>query len=617
MPRFDNMMPSACGASSAAYAVRPSVNAILLAVCAAAPFLGGRALAQPAQPWAGAAVGDWTNASKAIVIADLSRCQPGAALSPMVLKRKCWKLIPYRMVDGYEGKMIWAPPEAEAPELSLALELEGWYAVFVGLFSATEVPTTAWVRLDADPAPVPRFNARGDHYGNSEEVFFRAVRLHKDSRLMFSPQTTGEVSACGITHVKLIPLAEEEIRRAEADNRDGAHQVLAATNDGFSDLFHRCPRTASSLLSAVEIFRDTDFGTLILQSPGADKVNYPTQVGFMQGSQSETFPRVGDRHFVEATRALAEQKINPVKAMTDRAHEIGMQVHVGIRPAGWSFLEPYADYWESPFYRDHPQWRCEDRDGTPVTRMSWAVPEVRRHLIDLFREQVRFGADGADLVFTRGYPLVLYEPPARDLFEQQHHADPRQVPESDPRITAFRCDVVAKFFEELRAMLDEEHARRGKGKRLAISVLISGSGEDDRDDLVFGVDLRRLVKAKLVDEIFTEHGFGATEKKFNLKFLQGVSRSANIPFSPGIYSDARRFPEVATYYQHGAHGVTVWDAEVRDVYEWRWMSRFGHVEETTWRLQNLDLRKPPRTIYSFQKLGDQIRNGRYGPQWGG
>ena len=196
-----------------------------------------------------------------------------------------------------------------------------------------------------------------------------------------------------------------------------------------------------------------------------------------------------------------------------------MKVHVAIRPAGWSFFEPYVDYWETPFYKEHPEWRCEDRDGTPVTRMSWAVPEVRRHMIELQREMVRFGADGASIIFTRGYPLVLYEKPARELFQKQYHVDPREIPESDPRITKFRTDVVTTFFEELRAMLDEEGKRRGgKGERLAISVLISASGKDDIDDLLYGVDLKRLVNAKLVDEVFTEHGFGATATRFQSGF---------------------------------------------------------------------------------------------------
>ncbi len=588
---------------------------LVLCLCFARPVFAQSTPAKPAQPWAGAALSDWNNATQAVVITDLSRCQPSSALSDMVQKRKHWKVIPYRLKNGYEGKMIWAPPEANAPEVSLALEAEGWYAIFVGVFSTSEVPSTAWLRLDTDPASVPRFNSRSDYYGNTEEIFFRAVRLRKGSRLLFSAQTTGTVAACGITHVKLIPLTEAEVRAIEAERDAGAQRNLAATSDGFSDMYYRSPRTLAALLSQVEIFRDTDFGTLILQSPGADKVNYPSKVGFMKGSQSEIFPRVGDRHFVESTRALAKQKINPVKVLIARAHEIGLKVHVGIRPAGWSFFEPYSDYWESPFYQEHPEWRCEDRDGTPVTRMSWAVPEVRQHLVTLFREQVAFGADGANLVFNRGYPLVLYEPPSRRLFQEQHGVDPRQIPETDPRIAAFRSGVVAKFLQELRAMLDDEQKRRGNGsRRLALSVTINGTAQDD---FTYGVDLRRLVDAKLVDEVFTEQGFGRTSGKLNLDFLREVCQPAGVPFSPGLYYDKVTFPNVPRYYDAGARGVTAWDAGVGDMFEWCWLSRCGHEAETRWRLQNLDLKKPPRTIHFFQKLGDQIRDGRYGPHWGG
>ncbi len=592
----------------------------LLVIGFAALALSRSAPAQVAQPWAGAALGDWENASKAIVVTDLSHCEPASALSDMVLKKSHWKVIPYELAkDGYRGKMIWAPPEAGAPEVSISPGVEGWHAIFVGLFSVTEAPTTARIRLDTDGSPVPRHNPRTSpqpySYGHTEEIFFRAARLRKDSRLLFSPQTTGEVAACGITHIKLVPLTQDEVRRIEEEQRDPSHRVLAATNDGFSDFFHRSPRTEADLLSSIEIFRDTDFSTLILQSGGGDKVNYPSSSGFMWGSKTETLPRVGDRHFVESMRALAEQKINPIKSQTARAQALGVRVHVSMRPAGWSFMEPYADYWDSPFYREHPEWRCEDRDGTPVTRMSWAVPEVRKHMIEILREMLQFGADGVNIVFTRGYPLVLYEAPARKLFIAQHGTDPREISETDPRITAFRSDIVTKFFQELREMLDTEQRRRGNDQRLALSVLINASAQDD---LFFGVDLRRLVAAKLVDAVFTEHGFGATSDKFNLTFLREVCEPAGVPFSPGIYSGGTRYKAVLPdYFDSGGRGLTVWDAEINDIYEWCWMSRFGHVEETKWRIKNLDLKKAPRTIYLFHKLGDQIRDGRYGPHWGG
>ena len=573
----------------------------------------GSSAAPPVQPWAGAAIDDWTQAPKAVVLTDMSECRPASALSLMKLRKAHWKVIPYETTDGLVGKMVWAAPEAAAPRLSLLLGVEGWYAIFVGLFSVTEAPTTALLQLNTDPAPVSRRNARGD-YGSSEEILFKVAKLDKSSLLDISQQSTGFISACGVTHVKLIPLSSTEIERIDRERRDTSHRRLIATYDGFTDLFCRSPRTAEAVLSAVEIFRDTDFGTLILQSPGADKVNYASKIGHMKGTHAEEYPRVGDRHFVEAIEELARKKVNLLQVLIQGAHDVGMKVHVGIRPAGWSFFEPYSDYWESPFYREHPEWRCVDRDGTAVARMSWAVPEVRKHFIDLLREQVRFGADGAHVVFNRGYPVVLYEPSAVQLFQEKHGEDPRQVEESDPRILEWRADVVTAFLRELRSMLDEEGERRGTGERLALSIMVLGTAQDD---LRYGVDVRRLVAEGLVDEISMERGFGRSTNLYNLEFFHSVCHPKGVPFSPGITRSEMWYPEVPSYYAGGAAGVALWDPTVGDIFEWLWVARFGHEEETRWRLENLALRKPPRTIHHFRKLGDQIRGGRFGPFWGG
>src|SRR5678815_4293882 len=143
-----------------------SLTLLVMLLCSASTRLlfAQGSLPKLTQPWAGAALSDWNNASNSIVLTDLSECQPRSAFSNMVLKRKRWKVIPYQMIRGYEGKMIWAPPEAKAPEVSLDLDSEGWFAIFVGLFSSSEVPTTAWIRLDTDPASVPRFNSLTDYY---------------------------------------------------------------------------------------------------------------------------------------------------------------------------------------------------------------------------------------------------------------------------------------------------------------------------------------------------------------------------------------------------------------------------------------------------------------------
>jgi hypothetical protein len=182
------------------------------------------------------------------------------------------------------------------------------------------------------------------------------------------------------------------------------------------------------------------------------------------------------------------------------------------------------------------------------------------------------------------------------------------------RIAAFRSDIVIKFHQELRAMLDELQARRGSSNRLALSIIINGTAQDDR---TYGVDLRRLITEHLVDEVFTEQGFGVSANTLNLELLRETCLGSDVPFSPGIFYGGIRYPNIPKFYDAGAHGLTFWDAAVGDVFEWQWISRFGHKDETRWRLQNLDLQKPPRTIYFFHKLGNQIRDSRFGPYWGG
>lgn len=593
---------------------------IALLVCAACAAVDGEAARAESYPlWAGAAVSDWEDAARALVLTDMGACEPSSALAETTQPAH-WKLVPYEMqAGGLSGRMAWAAPRAQAPELSLALPAQGWHAIFVGLFSASEVPTTAWLALSGDKAPVPRSNGRNDYYTNTVETFFKVAKLSGTDRLTIAPAPHGFLSACGVTHVRLIPLTPAEVERIEADRRNVAHRTMAATIDGFSFIYARSPRTPREWLSEVEIYRDTDVGTLLLQSPGADKVIYPSRVGHLKGEGYSVFPREGDHHFTESIREMARQKINPVKVLIDGAHEIGLKVHVGVRPAGWSFFEPYSDYWESPFYQKNPQWRCEDRDGTPVARLSWAVPQVRRHIVDLLCEQASFGADGVHLVFNRGLPLVLYEPPARKLFEDRHGVDPRTIPETDPRIRAWWADMVTQFFKELRIALQE--TRLASGKPPAVSIMVLGN---EADNLRYGLDVRRLVSEKLIDEVYADlWGFGASSRRsYEFDYFKEACGVGFVPWRPSTASYWNDGPHytldlLRSLCESGASGVTLWDASVGDICQWSVFSRVGHAEETRWRLERLPKSKPPDQLLRFHKLGGQIVDGRFPAHWGG
>ena len=575
---------------------------------------GGAAERQSVEipPWAGTQISEWDNAGKAILLADMTAVEPSSALAPKMKKRH-WKRIPYELVGGQKGNMIWAGPESNAPRVRLPLGVKGWHAIFVGVYSGSESPSHVWMKLNTDTAPVARSNSNRDYYGNFKDAYFKVAELKGDETIQFSQQAAGYTSGAGVGYVKLIPLSVDEIAGLKVDRSRKDRRGVTVTCDGFSFIYARRPTTKEEFLVEVEEFRDTDVDTLILHSFGADKVSYPTKIGHLPGQDMDDYLVQGHRYFSEAVRELARKKINPMKVMIDGAHDVGLKVHVAVRPGGWSFVEPYTDFWETPFYKNNPQWRCEDKDGTPVTRMSWAVPEVRRHVIALLREMVGLGADGAHIVFNRGLPVSLYEAPFRAQFQALHNLDPRTLEDTDPRILKLRSDVVTIFMRELRVMLDEEQKRRGNGKRLQLTAMVLGN---EFDNTWYGIDIRRLVAEGLLDEVMTYHwDFGARKGGLDIKFFKEVCGPKGIPFRPSpAYGIDRMLKDAVAYYEQGADGIALWDAAGHDISSWSIMSRFGRPDEMRARIK----KGIPRESYVFfRRLGENVMNGRFSPIWGG
>jgi hypothetical protein len=570
-------------------------------------------------PWGQSSARNWARAAEFVLLTDMTAGLPASAFSPHFHHGR-WKAIPYETVDRMAGTMIWASPLTDAPEVRIPLDVTGWHAIFIGLFSTSEAPSFGWFRLASDPAPVARSNRSTHDYGNIAELFLKAADVQPGETLVIRPEFPSNPHPCGVAWVRLIPLSEAEIEGLHAERADRSSRRMVATHDGFSASWLHRPTTADQLLSQIEFLRDTDFGTLILQSFGADRVSYRSKHGHLPGMEMSDFPRTGDRNFVESARELDAKGIHPLQRLIDGAHQMGLKVHVGIRPAGWSFFEPYTEFWETPFYREHPEWRCIDRDGTTVTRMSWAVPEVRRHLVDLLDEMVGFGADGAHLVFNRGFPLTLFEPPFVEMFHARFGIDPHTIEETDLRITDLRVEIATSFMEELRARLDDRDRTRADGKRTEISAMVLGNEEDN---LRYGLDVRRLVDHALLDEIHIyPWDFGGVRGTYDLAFFRQICAARQVPFHPaldiGRLAGKELLQQGIDFYNAGASGITVFDAEnlaeAENLPRWVEVARFGHREEMLARLV-----EPPSTMaYTpFHRLGDQIRDGRYGPFWGG
>jgi len=557
---------------------------------------------------------EWRRAADAVVLTDMSRVTPASALSERARRGK-WKRISYES-SGHSGVMLWASDETHAPVVALPLNAQGWHAVYVGLAAPAGVANRVLLRLSGDSAFVPRVRVRG----NIEEVLFKIADLTGRS-LEIAQEYDSVCRAAGVAYVKLVPLTAEEQARVAADRAESANRRLVASIDGFSFIYARRPVSRAALLEEVEVYRDTDFGTLMLQMGGADLLNYPSRFGTAPGHTApgqdlDDFPRPGDRRYAEALQELAARGINPTRVLIEGAHDVGMTVYVAIRPGAWKHTPPMDDFFASRFYERHPEWRCRDRDGNEVPRMSLAVPEVRTHLVDVLREAVRFGADGACIIFVRGAPFVLWEPPFRDLFRKKYGQDPITLPEKDERVRRLRCEIVTEFMREVRKMLDEESAERGRRLDLAAYVFAS-----EEDNLGVGLDVAAWCREGLVQHLCPYLGAGGGKaREYDMAFFRRIAAPHGVRVTPTfvawkIRDMARIVRQALNLYRAGADGISFWDANVLAGRMDRWpvVSRMGHVAELAEYAEDGLL--PPVTA-RFHRIGRFIMDGPYNPNWG-
>lgn len=113
---------------------------------------------------------------------------------------------------------------------------------------------------------------------------------------------------------------------------------------------------------------------------------------------------------------------------------------------------PYEETFNSKFFYEHPECVISIRDWTPTFYLSYAIPEVRQHLIEIFRETLELQPEGVGFLFNGGMPLMLWEDAFCQRFKAMHNADAKTVPDDDPRIQATRAAIMTDFMTEVRAL---------------------------------------------------------------------------------------------------------------------------------------------------------------------
>ena len=571
--------------------------------------------------------------SDPVYLADLSICEPASALTRKP-RRHRWRLLDYE-TETLKGTMLVAGQNTQAPEIALPLNTSGWHAVWIGV-RAVYGPTRLQVRLTSDStfSMITHAERREDR-NRIVDLFWKSADLTGQKLVLrqFTLQIDSEhpdsvanpSDAAWVAYVKLVPLSTEEVTTLKAERKydfrhlrfggelhgEVSHRRLFAHNDAWSYTYTYRPTTEAEIRRELEPFRDTDFSRIYWEAASGDRTRYPSKIGRMSTNEWVEDPyRVGDRLANESWREFAREGIDPLLVAVDYAHEIGLEFHAAYRTAGFHFPVPEDEWTAGGLYDQHPEWHGRDRQGRPTPRLSYAYPEVREFVATLLIKIVdRYPIDGVCLLFNRRPPLLDYEPPLVEGFQQKFGEDPRRLDERDPRWLAYRATFLTQFMRRLRELI-------GSRSRMILPKVSAIVMSSEAENLYFAMDVETWVREGLVDTLIPytsvkrldssrDSWLDPADAEFFLRITQGARCKLALNLMPRQLSPEEYRARAQRLYAAGVEDLFFWDTNARNDYSpsWTALRRLGHREELdAWVAAGSEPLERPGT--ELKKLGD-------------
>ncbi len=474
-----------------------------------------------------------------------------------------WRIIDYKS-ELYSGRALMTT-DPKSAVVTIPLGRTGWHAVSIGISERQWEQAAIEVRLTGDEHWQLFRNSAGNGWGGPlfEEPWLFAdltdksleVRFPQNFAAMVAPFREKPINA-GIYSVRLMPMSAEHVELVKQKR----HAEMVYINDGFGIFYNALKPGPHIVRDALAQFSATDFDTCAFGNIGGDLVNFPTQHGTLAGKGGWDFRRAGDRRCAENLAAMIAAGEDPLKQAIDQAHAQDQKISMYLRPQAYTAEPPYDHILRSEFFAAHPEYRCVEADGTAVSKLSIAYPEVRKNLNAILAEALKRDADGINIAFVRGYPCVRYEEPVRERFREKYGSDMRKLPDGDPRVRLLWAEYVTEWLREIRKLLDDA-GPSPKLKRRELSVIV---GPDLEWNMRFGFDVYEWGRAGLVDAVlpypYVEDGKVAVAEFVGA--LEGT-KTRVLP-SLGTFEQNVTIAEMRrrahTFYTAGATGLSRWDA---------------------------------------------------------
>lgn len=520
-----------------------------------------------------------------------------------------WRIIDYKS-ELYSGRALMTT-DPESAVVTIPLNRVGWHALSLGISERQWEQAAVEVRLTGDEHWQLLRNTAGTGWGGPlfEEPWRFADLTGKSLEVRYPKNLLAMVlkfrempTVASLYSVRAVPLKAEHVALVQ-ENR---HSPLVYINDGFGIFYNAKEPGPHIVRDALAQFAKTDFDVCCFGNIGGDLVNFPSEHGTTAGKGGWDFRRPGDRRCAEHLAAMIAAGADPLKQAIDQAHEQKQPFWLYLRPQAYTAEPPYDHILRSEFFANHPELRCVEVDGRPISKLSIAYPEVRKNLNAILAEGLKRGADGLTIAFVRGYPCVRYEEPVQLEFKQRYGVDPRTLPDTDPRLRLLWAEFVTTWLKELRAMVDQAGPSPLADRR-TLSVIV---GPDLDWNMKYGFDVFAWGRAGLIDAVmpypYVEDG------NVNVAQFAAALNGTAVRILPslGTYEQNVTIGEMRrrahAFYSAGATGLSRWDAYSQ-------IARLrldDPVQQRLWVEQYF----PPQRIKLLEFAGQNLR--AYGPMLG-
>ena len=163
------------------------------------------------------------------------------------------------------------------------------------------------------------------------------------------------------------------------------------------------------------------------------------------------------------------------------------------------FYMPGQEF-RSTFAENHPEYCQIMHDGKKdYTRLSYAIPEVRKERCDILLEAQRIGVDALVLDFCRQPPMTGYHEDELKDYTEKTGKDPRRLQGHNHEIFtewfSSRAQCVTTFMRELRTSVAEQEQKYNRKCPIVIRIPASSNWLL----LAAGIDLNSWYKENLFD----------------------------------------------------------------------------------------------------------------------